>query len=171
MRAFANAGYQLRNARLEVRLVYSGFLALVAIGLATMAAMQWTHIGPWPAQIAAYYRGGERAGAMMFPKTFRELIEMTHFHAFIMGTVYLIMAHLLIATSVSDRVKRWAIVGGFCGLLGDLTGVWLVRYVSAHFAWWQLASWIVEWTSFSIYCVVPLREMWSASGAGADGGD
>lgn len=171
MRAFGAAGYLIGNARYEVRLVYTGFLVLVGIGMVTMALLQWAHVCPWPSQIAAYYRGGEREGVMTFGKTFRELVELTHFHGFIMGTVYLILAHLLVATTASEAVKRAAIVGGFAGLLGDVVGVWLIRYVSGAFAWWQLASWIAEWASFAAYWFYPIRDMWFTEGLGSHGRD
>ena len=99
MRVFGASGYLLSDARVDVRLAYTGFLVLAAIGMATMAMLQWVHIGPTPGNIATYFRGGEREGAMTFPKTVRELVELTHFHAFIMGVVYLVLAHLVVATS------------------------------------------------------------------------
>ena len=120
MKVFGSSGYILSDARLDVRLVYTGFLVLVLVGMATMALFQVEAIGPGPTQIAAYFRGGERNGAMAFPKTFRELIELTHFHAFVMGVVYLVLAHLVLATSASDTVKRIAIVLAFAGLAGDV---------------------------------------------------
>jgi hypothetical protein len=154
----------LSDARLEVRLAYTGFLLLVLVGLVTMAAFQLKHVGPGPADIAAYYRGGERAGTMTFPKTFRELVEVTHFHAFVMGLVYLVLAHLLVATNAPAGVKRAAIVVGLLGLVGDLIGAWLVRYVSAGFAYMEIASWLGEWFGFAAFVFYPLREMWFGDG-------
>ncbi len=168
MRVFGSSSYLLSDARVEVRLVYTGFLLLAMIGMATMALMQWKHIGPMPAAIATYFRGGERDGAMIFPKTFRELVELTHFHAFIMGVVYLVLAHLVLATSAGDAMKRVAIVLGLVGLLGDLVGVWLIRYVSGAFAWAQVLFWVAEWVGFSLFVYYPLREMWFREGRAAD---
>ena len=48
MRVFGSSGYLLSDARVEVRLVYTGFLVLALIGMATMAVLQWKHIGPTP---------------------------------------------------------------------------------------------------------------------------
>ena len=166
MRAFGSPGYLLSDARLEVRLVYTGFLVLALVGMATMALFQVKAIGPGPTQIAAYFRGGERNGAMTFQKTFRELIELTHFHAFVMGLVYLVLAHLVVATTASEAVKRLAIVLAFAGLAGDLVGVWLIRYVSGAFAYTQVLSWIAEWLGFSAFLYFPLREMWFREGRG-----
>src|SRR5437899_8614725 len=142
MRQFSAPGYLLRYARPEVRLIYTGFLVLVFIGLLTMAAFETRQIGPTPARIASYYRGGDRGGEMSFPKTFRELVEVTHFHSFIMGIVYLVLAHLFIATSIASRLKLTLIVLAFAGMTGDLIGPWLIRYVAGEFAYFQLSSWV-----------------------------
>ena len=164
MRAFASNGYLLRDAKLEVRLVYTGFLLLVLVGMATMAAFQVYHIGPTPSRAAAYYRGGESGGQMMFAKTFRELVEVTHFHSFIMGIVYVVLAHLFLATSVTRGVKRAFVVLAFAGLAGDLVSPWLIRYVSGVFAYLQLASWVAEWLPFGAFVCVPMAEMWFNNG-------
>jgi hypothetical protein len=164
MRAFGSNGYQLRDARLEVRLVYTGFLLLVLVGMATMAAFQVYHIGPTPSRVADYYRGGEVGGEMTFPKTFRQLVEVTHFHAFIMAMVYLVLAHLFIATPVGPALKRARIVVAFVGLAGDMVSPWLIRYLSGSFAYLQLASWAAEWVGFTAFIVVPIREMWFGHG-------
>jgi len=160
MRAFASNGYLLRHARFEVRLVYTAFLLMAVIGMATMAAFQLWHVGPTPSRIEAYYRGGERGGEMTFAKTFRELVEVTHFHAFSMGVMYLILAHLFIATAVPPGLKRWLIVVAFVGLAGDLIAPWLIVYGSGAFAPVQLLSWLAEWIGFGAFIVVPLVEMW-----------
>ena len=171
MRVFAGAAYSIGNARVEVRLVYTFFLVLAAVGMATMGAMEW-HIGLRPDAIVAYWAGGDRAGEMSFGKTPRELIELTHFHAFAMGAVYLILAHLVLATSASDRAKRVSIVLGFAGLSGDLAAVWLVRFVAPAFAWLELASWAAQWAAFAAFVVYPVREMWfrdATNGNGTNG--
>jgi hypothetical protein len=164
MRAFSSSGYLLSDARLEVRLVYTGFLALAVVGMLTMAAFQLKHVGPTPERVAVYYRGGLRDGAMVFPKGFRELVEVTHFHAFSMGVVYLVLAHLFLATGASDALKRAGVGIGAAGLLGDVAGVWLVRYVAAGFAWLQLGSWCCEWLGFATFVGFALHEMWFAHG-------
>jgi len=164
MRAFASNGYLLRDAKLDVRLVYTAFLLLVLIGMITMGVFQLYHIGPTPSRAAAYYRGGESGGQMMFAKTFRELVEVTHFHSFIMGIVYLVLAHLFLATALSLRLKRGFIVLAFLGLGGDLVLPWLIRYVAAGFAYLQLASWLAEWVGFGAFVSVAIVEMWFSNG-------
>jgi hypothetical protein len=164
MRAFASSGYLLRDAKLDVRLVYTAFLLLVLIGMITMGVFEVYHIGPRPSRAAAYYRGGESGGQMMFAKTFRELVEVTHFHSFIMGIVYLVLAHLFLATALSPGLKRCFIVLAFLGLGGDLVSPWLIRYIAAGFAYLQLASWLAEWMGFGAFVTVPIVEMWLSNG-------
>jgi len=164
MKVFASSGYLLRYARPEVRLVYSAFLLLTMVGMLTMAAFEIVHIGPTPARVAAYFRGGEVGEEMAFPKTFRQLVEVTHFHSFVMGIEYLILAHLFVATAISPQIKRGLIILGFVGLAGDLVAPWLIRYAAAPFAYLLLLSWLAEWISFGAYIGVPIAEMWFAHG-------
>src|SRR5262249_2630751 len=103
---------------------------------------------------------GERDGVMVFAKPFRELVELTHAHAFVMGGVYLILAHLIIATTASPRVKLWSVVLGGAGLVVDVVNVWLIRYVSPLFAWVQVGAWAGEWVGFAVLVYYPLRDMW-----------
>jgi hypothetical protein len=166
MRAFAANGYRLRHARLEVRVIYSGFLLLTLVGMATMAAFQLYHIGLSPNRIATFYRGGELDGQMVFAKSLRELVEMTHFHAFIFGVIYLVLAHLFIATAVPPKLKLGLVVLGFIGLFIDLVAPWLVRFVAGGFAPLALMAWLAEWVSFASYVGVPLWEMWSPDAEG-----
>jgi len=160
VRAFGSGNYLLSDARLEVKLAYTGFLLLAAVGFASTAVFQLFHVGPTPALIAIHFRGGERGDVMVFAKTARELMEATHFHAFTMGLVYLVLAHLLLATTASERVKRVAVVVGLVAFAGDLVGGWLVRYGGAAFAPLLLACWIGQWAAFGAYVYFPMREMW-----------
>jgi hypothetical protein len=160
MKSFAANGYLLRHAKLEVRLVYTGFLLLALVGMITMGAFQLYHVGPTPSRVAAYYRGGESAGQMTFAKTFRELVEVTHFHAFIMGVVYLVLAHLFLATGVSTAVKRYLIIAAFAGLAADMASPWLIRYLAGDFAYLQIGAWGAEWIGFGALVCMPLMEMW-----------
>jgi hypothetical protein len=97
MREFGRPGFRLSQLRRDAKLVYTGFLVFVGLGFCTNGLFQLTRIGPTLHRIATYYRGGELGSAMAFPKTFAELLELTHFHMFIMGVLFLILAHLAIA--------------------------------------------------------------------------
>ncbi len=158
MRAFGSGHFRLREAPATVRRVYAGFLVLAAVGFLTQAGFQAGRIGITPAAVAAYYRGGEVGGAMAFTKPFGHLLEVTHAHAFMMAVVFLVLAHLFVATAVSERSKRLVLLVAFGGALGDLAGPWLVRYGAAGLAWVELGAWLALWGGGAVMIGVSLRE-------------
>ena len=144
MREFAKGSFVLREAPRPLRLIYTGFLLLVTLGFASQLGFQIARIGLAPPAIALYYRGGEGTDVMTFPKAFGQLLEVSHAHAFMMAVVFLILAHLFASTATSGRFKTIVLAVTFTGLLGDLVGPWLVRYVAAWYAWLVLLSWFAQ---------------------------
>lgn len=160
MRDFASAGFQLSQARRAIKVIYSGFLVFVGLGLCTNGLFQFVHIGPTVHRVATYYRGGNLGPAMVFPKTFVQLLELTHFHTFIMGVIFVILAHLLVATRLASRMKAALICLAFAGSLGDVASYWLIRYLSPLFALLQLLSWVGMWLGYGGMIVMALWDMW-----------
>lgn len=144
MREFAKGQFALRQAPRALRRIYVGFLILAALGFASQLGFQIGRIGLTPQAIAIYYRGGEQAGVMSFPKTFGQILEVSHAHAFMMAIVFLILAHLFASTATPPVFKGIILAVTFAGLLGDLVAPWLVRYVAAGCAWIALVSWIAQ---------------------------
>lgn len=142
MREFSKGQFRLRDAPAPLRLVYGGFLVLIALGLLSQLGFQLGRIGVSPAAIAVYYRGSESENVMAFPKTFGQLLEVSHAHAFTMAVVFLILAHLFISTAVSSTVKAWTLGLAFGGTLVDVLAPWGVRYASPALAWLDLAAWV-----------------------------
>lgn len=161
MREFGRPGFRLSQLQRDAKLVYTGFLAFVALGFATNGLFQLSRIGPTLHRIAAHYRGGELGQSMAFPKTFPELLELTHFHTFLMGVVFLILAHLVLATDSSRWLKTLLIVLACAASLGDIASYWLIRYVSSAWALLQLLSWAGMWVGYGGMLVVTLWDMWS----------
>ena len=160
MREFGKPGFRLAHLQRDAKWIYTGFLVFVGLGLCTNGLFQLTRIGPTLHRIAVYYRGGDLGEAMTFPKTFAQLLELTHFHTFLMGVVLLILAHLVLGTAVSPRLKTSLIILAWAGSLGDIASYWLIRYVSPAFAVLQLLSWIGMWVGYGGLIVVTLRDMW-----------
>jgi hypothetical protein len=163
MRHFALSGFRLGHAPLEVRLVYTGFLGFTLVGLVTIGLFQSVQIGVRLSEVSAYYRGGQTETAMTFPKTFSQLLEVTHFHAFIMGVVFLVVGHLVLTTGLSNHWKGGLLLSAFCGSMGDLAGGWLIRYVSAGFALLHLLAWLAFWGGYGGMLIATLWEMWGPS--------
>ena len=163
MQQFARRGFQLRSASLETRLAYTGFLLLTALGLVSFGALSFGRAGFHPGAIATYYRGGE--GEMSFPKTFWQLMEVSHFHLFSVPTVVLILTHLLHATP-APRGFRLALSGAtYAGALLEITGPWAVRYLSARFAYTLLAGWALLGGGSALIVLVTLLAMWGPAPA------
>lgn len=165
MREFAKGQFTLRQAPRALRLIYAGFLLLAGLGFASQIGFQFGRIGPTPQAIALYYRGGERAGVMSFPKTFGQILEVSHAHAFVMAIVFLILAHLFASTATPPVFKGIILAVTFAGLLGDLLAPWLVRYVAAWCSWIALVSWIAQGTGNAVLvgvsgweCLGPRRD-------------
>jgi hypothetical protein len=160
MRQFSNLGFRLTQLSREVKWVYTGFLIFVGLGFCTNGLFQVTRIGVTLDRIALYYRGGELEQSMTFPKTFAQLLELTHFHMFIMDVIFLILAHLVLATAISPRLKTGLIILACAGSLGDIASYWLIRYVSPAFAALRLLSWFGMWIGYGGMMVITLWDMW-----------
>ena len=91
MKNFAVPSFRLGDASLEIRLIYSLFLIFILGGLITIWFLQFQRIGLSYDRVTAYYLGGEIGGQMFFPKNLNALLEETHFHAFTMSVVFLML--------------------------------------------------------------------------------
>ena len=148
MREFGKSGFRLAQLSNDAKVVYIGFLIFIGLGFTTLGLFQVVRIGPTLHRIAAHYRGGELEQGMAFPKSFAELLELTHFHTFMMGVVFLILAHLVIAADLSRWLRMLFIGLAGIGSLGDIGSYWLIRYVSSAWAVLQLLSWIAMWVGY-----------------------
>ena len=154
MRQFASPGFTLRQAPRRLRLVYAAFLLLTAIGLTTQIGFQVGRIGVTPRAIARYYRGDETGEVMAFPKTFGQLLEVTHAHAFVMALIFLVLAHLVAATPMPSGCQHAVVAITFAGLIGDLIAPWLTRYVAAPWAWLALVAWALQGAGLAVMVAV-----------------
>lgn len=158
MQAFSRRGFQLRSASTETKLAYSGFLAMTLFGVVTLVALSAGRIGLRAQAIATYYRGGD--SEMSFPKTFWQLMEVSHFHLFSVPVVVLILSHLLYATvaPTSWRIRLTLVTYG--GALLEAFAPWAVRYVSGVFAWALLLGWALLAGGSCMIVVISLISMW-----------
>jgi hypothetical protein len=157
---FAYSSFRLRESSLEIRLVYSLFLAFIVGGLATTWVLQFQRIGFSYERIVAYYLGGEIQGQMFFPKNLNALLEETHFHAFMMSVVFLILSHLFLATSLGRAPKLFFILVTFFSHAADMGSTWLIRTQLSSFAYLLMAAWVGLWIGYSGMILIPLYEMW-----------
>jgi hypothetical protein len=124
------------------------------VGYTTSLVFVWHTTRLTPPGVSARYRGvvdstggtgplGGAAGApaMQFPKSFAEMLTITHTHLLGMATMFMISGLCLaLCTSPSERRRRVLIVEPFVALLVSFSSMWLMRYVDARFAWLLEAS-------------------------------
>lgn len=166
MREFGKGPFTLRHAARPLRLVYGGFLLLVAAGVATQLAFHIGRIGLTPSEVATYYRGSDAGEVMRFPKTPGQLLELTHAHAFTMAVIYLVLAHLFGSTRAPATFRAVVLVVAFAGTAGDLVAPWLIRYGAAWCAWIALAAWAAQATGTLLMLGV---SAWECLGIGESG--
>ncbi len=159
MQVFSRRGFQLRTASLETRVAYTAFLLLMLPGVATLVALSIGRMGLSRHSIATYYRGGE--SEMSFPKSFWQLMEVSHFHLFTIPVVVLVLCHLLYGTRFSVRSRIWLTAITFTGAFLDALGPWAVRYLAAEFAIVLIAGWVLLAGGLLLTVVATLAGMWA----------
>ena len=158
MQVFSRRGFQLRTASAETRLAYTCFLLLMLPALATLVALAIGRTGLNAEAIAAHYRGGE--SEMSFPKSFWQLMEVSHFHLFTVPVAVLILSHLLYATPISVRVRLWLTAMTFLGAFLDAVGPWAVRYLAAACVYLLILGWALLAIGSLLIVLLTLFAMW-----------
>jgi len=126
--------------------------SLVFVGLTTRLR---------PAGIADHYRGAETTeGAMQFPKSFAEMLTITHTHLLSMAVLFVLSG---IGVGLCARVppgwKRFLIVEPFVALLVSFGAMWLMRYLHPGFSLLLFFSSAVMALTFYLQSVLVLREL------------
>lgn len=133
-------------------------------------------IGPTYADILRHYRGmemHEKEGEgekeeMAFPKELPELLEVTHFHAYIEGIVLLVLAHLFAGVPLVRKVKLGLIGLSFGSTFLDLASPWLIRYLAPQMAYAQIGAWFGMGISYLPLTFFPLYYLWKRPGGRED---
>ena len=92
MREFAQKGSVLRRLDRGGKIVYTAFLVFLLLGLLSAALLHADSMGARAATAAAYWNGDE--AGMVYPKSPRQVLELTHFHLFTEPLIWLVVAHL-----------------------------------------------------------------------------
>lgn len=121
--------------------------------------------------VAARYRGSDAEAAesaMQFPKSFTEMLTITHTHLFSMAVIFVFSGlALALCSRPSERWRRVLIVEPFVALLVSFTAMWLMRYVDARFSWLLGVSSAIMAVTFYVQSYFILRELMTPSPAAA----
>ena len=158
MRPFARP-MNIDRLSLEARILYSGFCAFVAIGIATSI---WLYLddglGVRPTSAASYYLGD--AAAMVFEKPPRQVMETFHFHVFVVPIVLLIVGHIFFMCDLGTRTKAWTLGVASVATLVHLLAPVLVRFVSPAAAVLVFPSALVMAALWLVLTLYPIVAMW-----------
>jgi len=124
-----------------LRLIILWFL-LYSIGLwITNALLYFNQMSLSYESVVAYYRGSEEQ--FLTPRSYKVLLEISHFHLLAMGLFILTLAHLVLFVPFSPRVKLWLINLSFFSALSDEAAGWLTRFVHPLFAYYKIGAFLL----------------------------
>jgi hypothetical protein len=159
MKDFSRKRYLVGQAAIEVRLIYTFFLIFMLCGFVTIAGYEFTRIGFGAHAMVEHYLGSEGT-ELRFPREFGEILETAHFHAFIMGIIFMTLAHLFVATTPSLRFRLTVIIAAFVCTFLDLILPAAIRYGSPAFAPLLVVAWSGEWLTYMAMILVSLLDIW-----------
>ena len=134
------------------------------VGYTTSLVFVWHTTRLVPTDVASRYRGEGidtlATGAMQFPKSFGEMLTITHTHLLSMAVIFVLTGvGIALCTRPSERWRRFLIAEPFCALLVSFSAMWLMRYADRHFAWLLEASSAILAITFYVQSFLILREI------------
>ena len=133
------------------------------VGYTTSLVFVWHTTRLLPPGVAARYRGTNpdlTEGAMQFPKSFGEMLTITHTHLLSLAVIFAITGlGIGLCASISERWKRFLIAEPFCALLVSFSAMWLMRYAAPGFSWLLEASSSLLAVTFYAQSFLILREL------------
>jgi len=133
------------------------------VGYTTSLVFVWHTTRLVPPGVAARYRGADpeaTQAAMQFPKSFAEMLTITHTHLLSMAVIFVLTGlGLALCARPSERWRRILIAEPFGALLVSFSAMWLMRYVDARFSWLLEASSALLALTFYVQSYLILREL------------
>ena len=127
--------------------------------------------GMTPPGVAEQYRGADSTAAvsdaaMKFPKSYQEMLNITHTHLLSMAVIFIVSGlAFALCQRPSLRWRKILVIEPFVALLVSFASMWLMRYVDARFAWLLTLSSGLMAVTFYVQSFFVLRELTSLSGA------
>ena len=136
--------FRLDRAPINTRILITCFYVVMSLAVVVGVLNYKVRTGLTPQGTVEWYRGNEGAegevSELLFPKSVRELMDVTHPHLFEEGIIFFVLCHLYGLTKVRERRKRWVYILSFSALLLDTGIPWLTRFVSPIFGTAHVAS-------------------------------
>ena len=166
MQYYSYKRFRLDRAPINTRVLITCFYVVMALSVAVGIVNYKVRTGLSPRGTAEWYLGNEDAegevSQLLFPKSVRELLDVTHPHLFEEGLIVFVLCHLFGLTKVREKRKRVVFILSFSAVLLETGMPWLTRFVSPALAPFHLLSTALLASMFLILMVRPLYEMWWA---------
>ena len=144
-------GEIIGKSRLLQIILYFSLLYLAVLWV-TSLLLYVDKLGFTHTAVVGYYLGSDEEYTN--PVSYRGLLEVTHFHFFAYGMVLLLVNHLMAAVSLPGSLKLFLIVLSSVSGVANISAGWLVRYVSPHFSYLKIGSFIAFQLSFIVLLVL-----------------
>ncbi len=133
------------------------------VGYTTSLLFVWHTTRLLPSGVTSHYRGVDpdtATGAMQFPKSFGEMLTITHTHLFAMAVIFTFSGlGVSLCSSVTEVRKRFLVTEPFVALLVSFCAMWLMRYADPRFSWLLEASSALMALTFYVQSFLILREL------------
>lgn len=161
---FAYQRFALWRAPLPTRLLLTLFNITIVLATTVGIVMYRVRTGLTPGGAERYYLGNETGAApgdeMLFARSLKELLDVTHAHAFSQPFLFFVLCHIFALTRASDRIKIAVYVASFLSIIVDLGVPYLIRFVSPSWAPLQVVNSILMSAALLVLLAVPTYEMW-----------
>ena len=151
-----------------LRLILACFLVFVVLLWGTNAALFLGQMGFSYDGIVRHYLGDE--ATFSEPRSFKVLLEISHFHLFAMGMLLLVLTHLMLFVPLGNATKAWLIAVPFLSAVLDEGASWLVRFVHPGFAVVKIAGFLLLQASLAALILVSLWAVFAGSQRNYSGG-
>lgn len=152
--------FSYRTAPTSFKLAATAFLLLAALALGVAALQIYVRTGLTPSGALLHYRGDE--ATLQYPKSFAEMVEIAHAHAFTIPLVTLVLAVAFLGSSAREWLKRLVVIILFSGMTLELCLPWLIRYGPRWTVHLTLLTGALIVSGLFTAVAVPLYEMWWA---------
>jgi hypothetical protein len=120
--------------------------------------------GMTPPGVAEQYRGSDSTAvsdaAMKFPKSYPEMLNITHTHLLSMAVIFIVSGlALALCERPGPRWRKILVVEPFVALLVSFSSMWLMRYADARFSWLLALSSGLMAATFYVQSFFVLREL------------
>ena len=147
-----------RDINPSLKLAVTAFLLLAVAGLGIAALQIYSRTGFTARGALLHYRGDETT--LQYPKSFNEMVEITHAHAFTMPLLAVALSVGIALSSAAEPLKRLVVMSLFTGVALELTVPWMVRYGPTWTVHLFAVAGMLLGAGLMTAVIVPLREMW-----------